>query len=132
MNYESTFICSPELPPEKVEELTEKLKKTIEGANGQLKLVQQLGKKKLAYPIKKFRDGTYVYMELSGQGDMIHMLENFYKVHDGIIRYLTVKIEKKPVVKKAVEPAADAAAAPAAEGEVKADEQQQPKTTGAE
>lgn len=132
MNYESTFICSPDLPPEKVEELTEKVKKMIETAGGTLKLVQQLGKKKLAYPIKKFRDGTYVYMELTGPGNMIHTLENFYKVHDTIIRYLTVKIEKKPVVKKAVEPAADAAAAPAAGGEVKADEHQQSTTSGAE
>ena len=86
--------------------------------------------------IKKFREGAYIYMELSGPGDMIHMLENFYKVHEAVIRYLTVKVEKKPVIKKAEAPVtaeAPAAAGAAAEGEVKKDEQQQQSTpTGAE
>jgi len=132
MNYESTFIVSPEMPTEKIEELIEKVKKAVEGANGQMKLVQQLGKKKLAYPIKKFRDGAYIYMELSGPGDMIHTLETFYKVHDAVIRYLTVKVEKKPVIKKAEAAPAETAVV-AAEGEVKKDEQQQQSTpTGAE
>ncbi len=138
MNYESTFIVSPDLPTEKIDELTEKVKKTVEGAGGQMKLVQQLGKKKLAYPIRKFRDGSYVYMELSGPGGMIHTLENFYKVHDTVIRYLTVKVEKKKeIVKKAEAPAPEApvtaetgtpASTPVqagAEGEVKTDEQHQ-------
>jgi len=132
MNYESTFIVSPEMPTEKVEELIEKVKKAVEAANGQMKLVQQLGKKKLAYPIKKHRDGAYVYMELTGPGDMIPALENFYKVHDTIIRYLTVKVEKKPIVKKVEAPVAEVAPAPAEGGEVKKDEQQQSTTSGAE
>jgi small subunit ribosomal protein S6 len=132
MNYESTFIVSPEMPTEKIEELIEKVKKAVEASNGQMKLVQQLGKKKLAYPIQKFREGAYVYMELSGPGDMIPALENFYKVHDTVIRYLTVKVEKKPVVKKVEAPVAEVTPAPA-EGEVKKDEQQQQSTTtGAE
>ncbi|MFH1367569.1 MAG: 30S ribosomal protein S6 [Elusimicrobiota bacterium] len=129
MNYESTFICSPELPAEKIEELIEKTRKTVEGANGQVKLVQQLGKKKLAYPIKKYKEGSYVFMELAGPGEIITSLENFFKVHDSVIRYLTVKVEKKPVVKKAVPENPDAVGA---EGEVKADGQQQSTTTGAE
>ena len=133
MNYESTFIVSPELPTEKIEELIEKVKKAVEGSNGQMKLVQQLGKKKLAYPIRKLREGAYVYMELSGPGDMIPTLENFYKVHDTIIRYLTVKVEKKPIVKKAEAPTAEVTPAPAEGGEVKKDEQQQQSTpAGAE
>ncbi|MBN1824111.1 MAG: 30S ribosomal protein S6 [Endomicrobiales bacterium] len=93
--YESTFICSPELPAEQVEELIAKAKKVIETSKGSVLLVQQLGKKKLAYTINKFREGTYVYFELSGTGEMVSSLENFYKVNDSIIRYLTVKTEKK-------------------------------------
>jgi len=128
MNYESTFICSPDVPTEKIEELIEKVKKSVEDAKGQVKLVQQLGKKKLAYPIKKHREGSYIYMELSGTGDLISTLENFYKVHDTVIRYLTVKVEKKPVVKKVVEPAPEQPASV----EVKTDGQQQSTTSGAE
>jgi len=100
MNYESTFIVSPELPADKVEELTAKVVKTIEAAKGTVKTVQQLGKKKLAYPINKFREGSYVYMELSGEGSMVGSLESFFKFNDSVIRFLTVKVEKKKVSKK--------------------------------
>jgi len=93
--YESTFICSPELPAEKVEELIEKIKKIIETSSGSIIALQQLGKKKFSYPIKKFREGNYIYMELTGPGEMVGALETFYKVNDPVIRYLTVKVEKK-------------------------------------
>ncbi|MDR2351073.1 MAG: 30S ribosomal protein S6 [Endomicrobium sp.] len=100
MNYESTFIVSPELPADKVEELAEKAVKTIEAAEGIVKTVQQLGKKKLAYPINKFREGSYVYMELSGDGSMVGSLESFFKFNDSVIRFLTVKVDKKKVSEK--------------------------------
>jgi small subunit ribosomal protein S6 len=100
MNYESTFIVSPELPADKVEELTAKTVKTIEAAKGTVKTVQQFGKKKLAYPINKFREGSYVYMELSGEGSMVGSLESFFKFNDSVIRFLTVKVEKKKVPAK--------------------------------
>jgi small subunit ribosomal protein S6 len=95
MNYESTFIVSPELPVGKVEQLIAKAIKTIEAAKGTVKIVQQLGKKKLAYPINKLREGSYVYMELSGEGSMVCSLESFFKFNDSVIRFLTVKVEKK-------------------------------------
>jgi len=109
MNYESTFICSPELPTDKVEELTAKVTKLVEGTKGTVKTVQQLGKKRLAYPISKFREGSYVYMELSGSGETVSAIENFLKLNDSVIRFLTVKVEKKK--KAAAKPAKPAAAA---------------------
>jgi small subunit ribosomal protein S6 len=94
MNYKSTFIVSPELPAGKVEELTTKAVRTIEAAKGIVRMVQQLGKKKFAYPINKFREGSYVYMELSGEGSLVSSLESFFKFNDSVIRFLTVKVEK--------------------------------------
>ena len=94
-NYESTFICSPETPAEKIEELTEKAKKIIESNGGKVTLVQNLGKKRLAYPINKLREGSYVYFEITAPGVIVSVLENLYKVSEPIIRSLTVKVEKK-------------------------------------
>ncbi|MDR1662898.1 MAG: 30S ribosomal protein S6 [Endomicrobium sp.] len=102
MDYESTFIVSPELHVDKIEELIEKVIKAIEVAKGTVKTVQQLGKKKLAYPINKFREGSYVYMEFSGDGFIVGSLENFFKFNDSIIRFLTVKIKKKKKFEKSV------------------------------
>ena len=132
MSYECTFICSPELDSAKLEDISSKVSKIIETADGKIKNIQQLGKKKLAYNIKKFREGNYTYVEFDAAGSVVLSLENFFKVNDDVIRFLTVKVEnKKKVVKKPrgidsakaaeVKPAqsADAAEAPA---EVKAEE----------
>jgi small subunit ribosomal protein S6 len=100
MNYESTFIVSPELPIDKLEGLTAKVLKTIEAAKGIVKTVQQLGKKKFAYPINKFREGSYVFVEFSGEGTVVGSLESFFKFNDSVIRFLTIKVEKKKVVAK--------------------------------
>lgn len=103
MSYECTFICSPELDSTKVEDLVAKVSKIIETAEGKIKNLQQLGKKKLAYNIKKFREGNYVYVEFDANGSVVLSLENFFKVNDDVIRFLTVKVEekKKKAVKKA-------------------------------
>lgn len=105
MSYECTFICSPELDTAKVEELTAKVSKIVETSGGTIKNLQQLGKKKLAYNIKKFREGIYVYMELDGNGAMLSSLENFFRVNDSVIRSLVIKVEpkKKIAAKKTVE-----------------------------
>lgn len=95
VTYESTVICSPELPAEKIDELVEKIKKIVEDSQGKILITQQLGKKRLAYPIKKYREGSYVYFELTGEGSTIANLEGFFKVNDTIIRSLTVKAGKK-------------------------------------
>jgi small subunit ribosomal protein S6 len=109
MNYETTFICSPDLPPEKVEELSKKLEKIIENSKGAVKTIHQPVKKKLAYPVQKFREGSYVFVELSGDGIVVNAMENFFRVTDGIIRYLTVKVEKKKIAAVPVAPVTPAA-----------------------
>jgi small subunit ribosomal protein S6 len=101
MNYESTFIVSPELQIEKVEQLIAKTVKAVETSKGIVKTVQQLGKKRLAYPINKEREGIYIYMELSGTGEMINALENFFKFNDSVIRFMTIK-SKKIIAKPAL------------------------------
>ncbi len=124
--YESTFICSPELPAEKIDEIVEKVKKVVDHSHGSVVAIQQLGKKKLAYPVKKFREGNYVFLELSGPGELIHALETFYRVNDSVIRYLTVKIEKKKKSSKTPEKVQ------AEPKEVKPNEPNELKAAGAE
>jgi small subunit ribosomal protein S6 len=129
--YESTIICSPELPAEKIDELAEKIKKVIEVSQGQILITQQLGKKRLAYPINKHREGNYVYFEFAGPGETVKALENFFKVNDTVIRYLTVKAGKKKPAKPAPELAAEESNKQFPE-EVKTDESAKPSVAGAE
>ena len=135
MSYECTFICSPELDSTKVEEIVSKVSNLIETAGGTIKNLQQLGKKKLAYNIKKFREGNYVYVEFDANGSVVLSLEKFFKVNDDVIRFLTVKVEpKKKVVKKAkaVEAKKEAAAEVAAPVEEKKEEDKKEEVENAE
>lgn len=103
MNYESTFIISPKLSTEEVEKVTTKVLEVIETSKGFVKTVQQLGKKKLAYPIDRFYEGSYVYIEFDGSGLIVKSLDLFFKFNDSVMRFLTVKTEnKKVVVKKSI------------------------------
>lgn len=101
MSYECTFICSPELDSTKVEDLVAKVSNLIETDGGTIKNLQQLGKKKLAYNINKFREGIYVYVEFEASGSVILSLESFFKVNNDVIRFLTIKVDaKKKLAKK--------------------------------
>jgi small subunit ribosomal protein S6 len=95
MVYESTFVTSQELQQEKIEELIAKVVKIVETLEGTVTKVQQLGKRKFAYPINRFREGSYIYLEFSGNGEIIDSLEKFLKVSDLVVRFLTVKVNKK-------------------------------------
>lgn len=92
--YETVFVCSPLLNEEEIDELIEKIKSLITKENGQVMNVNKWGRKKLAYPIKRHREGYYIFIEFQASGDLIKKLENLYQVTDKIIRYLTVKKEK--------------------------------------
>lgn len=98
--YESTFICSPLLPPEKIDEVIERIKKLLSQEKAEISVFQKIGLKKLAYPIKHHREGYYVYLEFSGPAQTANKLRNFFQVTDGIIRYLTVRAEKKSLPEK--------------------------------
>ena len=121
-HYETTIIFSPEVPAEKLDELIEKIKKLIENSEGTVVIQEKFGRKKLAYPIKKFQEGFYMYFELSGTGKTIAAVENFCKVNDVIIRYLTIK-----KVKKAVVPVKSEAAKAEAAGSVNSAPQAKPE-----
>jgi small subunit ribosomal protein S6 len=95
MNYESTFIVSPELSTEKIENITTKAKEIIETSKGIIETIQQFGKKKLAYSVNKFREGNYIYIEFRGNTITVTSLENFFKFNDFVMRFLIIKNEKK-------------------------------------
>jgi len=102
MIYETTFVVSQELQQEKVEEFIAKIIKIVETLKGAVIKVQQFGKRKLAYSINKFRDGSYVYVEFNGSGEVVNSLEKFFKVNDSVMRFLTVKVNKKKNIKKSL------------------------------
>ncbi len=89
-NYETVFILDPALSEESATEEIEKAKSVITGAKGELIDVQKWGKRKLAYEIKKKREGIYALVRFKGTGEVVGELERSFRLTEPVLRFLTV------------------------------------------
>lgn len=91
--YESIIIVNPNVTEDEIKELIEYIKKIITDNNGKIIKIEDLGKKKLAYEIKKNKEGYYIRFEFEVNPELISELERIYRIKDEIMKFITVKIE---------------------------------------
>jgi len=89
-SYESIFIINPALEEEATKAVVEKFKGLIEGV-GKIESIEEWGKRKLAYPIKKLNEGYYVLVNFNADSSFAHELERIYKITDDVIKYIVLK-----------------------------------------
>lgn len=89
--YETIFIASVELPTQRLEDLIEKVKTIITKAEGEIVTLEKWGRRRLAYPIRRHREGFYVYIKFKAPGAILAELSRFFLVSDEVIRQLTCK-----------------------------------------
>ena len=88
--YESIIIVNPNVEEEGLKALEEKFTGLI-NENGKVESVENMGKKKLAYDINKFNEGTYLLFNFEAKPDSIKELERVYRITDDIIKFIVVK-----------------------------------------
>jgi small subunit ribosomal protein S6 len=94
--YDLIFICRPDTPEEEIQKLVATLEQTANERGGKVDKVEKWGVRRLAYRIRKHREGFYVYVVLrSTQGEMIKELERRLKVADPVIKYMTVRLDEE-------------------------------------
>jgi len=93
--YELTYILNPVLDEEKFSELVSFVNKLIEDNGGDVVEVDEWGVRKLAYDIDKKSTGYYVNMYFNAPADAIEVVERNMRIHDDIMRYLTLKYDPK-------------------------------------
>lgn len=91
--YELMYVIDSSLPEENIKTVIEKINNTIK-KNGELLEQQNLGDRKLAYPIKKKQRGTYILNVIKGENNTITETERTLKITDGVLRYLTIRKDK--------------------------------------
>lgn len=99
--YEVVFIIRPDVSTQQAEAVTGKLTEVATNKGGKVIKSEQWGLRTLAYRIKKHRKGYYVFLGLSGSGDMVAELERQVTISDDIIRHLVVRVDemtKEPTV----------------------------------
>lgn len=92
-NYETMYILRPDLGEEQVELAIAKYQNILRENGGDGMEIQHRGKRRLAYEIKKQRDGIYIQMNYKAKGKAIAVLERAMRLSDEVIRYLTIKPE---------------------------------------
>ena len=70
--YEVMFIVRPDMPEEEQERLITTLESNVTNSGGTVKNVERMGKRRMAYVVRKFQDGIYMLMTLEGPGAMVH------------------------------------------------------------
>jgi len=93
--YEAMYIVDPALNEQEVESVTERLKSEIVEKGGEIVDVQHLGKKRLAYPIEKKKDGFYLLLYFRLAPDRLSELKGDYRLADSILRFLILKKREK-------------------------------------
>jgi small subunit ribosomal protein S6 len=93
--YELMFIVRPDMTDEDLEKLISTLETTITSASGSIKNIERMGKRRLAYMVKKFREGIYILLTIEGAGSVVHELERRLRVTEQVIKFLTVRIDEE-------------------------------------
>ncbi len=91
--YELLFIANPGLEEAAVDVLIEQIQGYVEKGGGRVQTVERWGKKRLAYTVKKYREGYYVLMVIVGGTDLLKEVERRIRVIDGVVKFMTVRVD---------------------------------------
>ncbi|HEX7406057.1 MAG TPA: 30S ribosomal protein S6 [Candidatus Binatia bacterium] len=110
--YETLFILHPDLPDAQVRETIDRVRRLIEGMQGQVIDLQDWGMRDLAYPIQKQPRGTYVLVQYAARPEVVMELERSMKLSDEFLRFVSVRMAEKREVARRPRRRAQAATGP--------------------
>jgi small subunit ribosomal protein S6 len=93
--YEVMFIVRPDVIEEDLDKLVAALQTTATGAGATVKNAEKMGRRRLAYDVKKFQEGQYVLFTLAADGKAVHELERRLRVTEQVIKYITVRTDEE-------------------------------------
>ena len=93
--YEVMFIVRPDVADEEVDKLVAGFTTTITSGGGVVKSVEKMGRRKLAYLVRKFADGNYVLLTIEADGAGVLELERRLRVTEQVIKFITVRMDEE-------------------------------------
>jgi small subunit ribosomal protein S6 len=98
--YETGFILSPGLSEEETTQFIQQMAEIVAQKKGRMVKQDIWGKRRLAYPIKRFQEGVYVFFTYDGPGDVSTELERRFKQTDAVMRFMTVLKDPRDLVRR--------------------------------
>ena len=92
--YEELFIIKPDTPEEEADQYVEQLQTQLTAAGATIDKVEKWGKRRLAYRIDKYREGSYVLLQFTGDATLVKELERRLRVADMVLKFITVRIDE--------------------------------------
>jgi len=117
-DYELGFILNPEVSEEEIRSLLDRIEQIVANYGGQIFKVNQWGRRRLAYPIERHRDGYYIFIDMILTPESVTEIERTLRVSEIVFRYMMKRRDPKTAQK---EREARATAAAQAEAESQAE-----------
>ncbi len=92
--YELMYIVSPEASDQELADLHAQIEAIVTRFGGCLERSEPMGRRRLAYEIRHYREGIYVLDVITGPGDMVKELDRRLKVTDRVLRHLVVRVDE--------------------------------------
>ncbi|HEY8370826.1 MAG TPA: 30S ribosomal protein S6 [Thermodesulfobacteriota bacterium] len=99
--YELVFIVHPDRSDEEARKALERVKEVVTREGGEVLKVEEWGKRKLAYEIKKQTKGTYFLVHYNGTGAVLNEVERTLRISDDVLKYLTVVVDERDLAAQA-------------------------------
>jgi small subunit ribosomal protein S6 len=93
--YESAVLINAALDDETINNLIDRIKETITTNGGEIVEIEDWGRKRLAYQVKKSKIGYYAIFRFNSPPDLVPKLERNYQLDENILRYLTITLSKE-------------------------------------
>ncbi len=93
--YEVMFLIQPDLEGDPLEEAISKVQDLLEKEGAQIVNLKKIGKRRLAYEINDFKEGFYVLLYAEAERAIAPVLEHFFKVSEGYLRYMVIRVEQE-------------------------------------
>jgi small subunit ribosomal protein S6 len=124
--YEIMFIVRPDVEEAEIDKLIEGFSANVTNGGGEVKSVEKMGRRRLAYTVRKFNDGFYILLNIAAEGSLIAEIERRLRVSEQVIKFITVRMDEEEKrlakvkalrdskVKRSAQPVAQTPQAPAA------------------
>jgi len=124
--YEIMFIVRPDVEEADIDKLIEGFSANVTNGGGEVKSVEKMGRRRLAYTVRKFNDGFYILLNIAAEGSLITEIERRLRVSEQVIKFITVRMDEEEKrlakvkalrdskVKRSAQPVAQTPQAPAA------------------
>jgi small subunit ribosomal protein S6 len=93
--YEVMFILRPDTPEEDLDRLLQTMETNVAATGGKVTGFERMGKRRLAYTVKKFQDGIYILAFVEGPGSVLKELERRLRVQELVIKFITVRTDEE-------------------------------------